>query len=354
VVALPIKKLQKCPGRSAEAVATTVGGVYSERGEVGSIRGARAEATVYIIDGVKVRGTTALPKSATAQVDVIMGGIPAKYGDVTGGIISITTKEPSRETHGSIELSTSKFLDPYGYYLAEGSITGPLFSKKYKDPYDSTKTKKDVKAGYFLTASFNYEKDNAPSVIGMWKAKDGVVDDILANPYRTNETGFGTLLNAEFLRSDKFEKVKARSDVGQKQMMLQGKVDFKVSKNVSLTVGATYDHQQNRLFSYANTLFNSNNNGEAIDNTFRGFVRFTQKFQSADEKENATALIKNAYYHVQLDYNYFNEIVQDPRHKDHLFNYGYVGKFTTEKVRSYSYTDTVPGYSSRSLATRWF
>lgn len=340
------KEIAKMPGRSAEAVATTVGGVYSERGEVGSIRGARAEATVYIIDGVKVRGTTALPKSATAQVDVIMGGIPAKYGDVTGGIISITTKEPSRETHGSIELSTSKFLDPYGYYLAEGSITGPLFSKKYKDPYDSTKTKKEVKAGYFITAAFNSEKDGAPSVINWWKAKDGVVDDLLANPYRTSESGFGTILNSNYLRSDKFEKVKARSDANSKQMMLQGKVDIKLTKNVGLTVGATYDYQQSRLFSYANSLFNSNNNGESIDNTLRGFVRLTQKFQSADEKENATALIKNAYYQIQLDYSKFNEIVQDPRHKDNLFNYGYVGKFNTTQVRSYSYTDTIPGFSS--------
>lgn len=340
------KEIAKMPGRSVESVATTIGGVYSERGEIGSIRGARSEATVYYIDGVKVRGTSALPKSATAQVDVIMGGIPAKYGDVTGGIISITTKEPSRETHGSFELATSKLLDPYGYFLAEGMITGPLFSKKIKDPYDSTKLKKQVKAGYFLTASFNYQKDNAPSVIGIWRAKDGVVDELLANPYRTNESGFGTILNADYLGKDKFENVKARANVGSQQMMIQGKIDYKLFRNLNLTVGTTFDHQQRRLFSYANTLFNTNNNGEAIDNTIRGFLRLTHKFQSADEKENATALIKNAYYQIQFDYSKFNEIVQDHRHKDKLFNYGYIGKFQTTKINSYSYTDTIPGFSS--------
>ena len=344
------KEIAKMAGRSAEAVASTIGGVYSERGEVGSIRGARPEATVYIIDGVKVRGTTALPKSATSQIDVIMGGIPAKYGDVTGGIISITTKEPSFETHGALELATSKFLDPYGYYLAEGMLTGPLFSKKTVDPYDSTKTKKQVKAGYFLTASFNYVKDDAPSVIGFWKAKDDVIKQIIETPYRPNKTGFGTLLNAEFLRSENFEKIKARNDVESKQFMLQGKVDYKVSKNINLTAGMTYDFQKNRLFNYANTLFNSNNNGEAINNTFRGFVRYTQKFQSADEKENANALIKNAYFQLQADYSYFNRIVQDPRHKDDLFKYGYVGKFITKKERSYSWTDTIPGFPNGVFA----
>jgi outer membrane receptor protein involved in Fe transport len=340
------EEISKMPGRSADAVATTVGGVYSEHGEVGSIRGARAEATVYYIDGVKVTGTTALPKSATEQVEVITGGIPAKYGDVTGGIINVTTKEPSRETNGALELGTSKFLDPFGYYLAEGMITGPLFTKITKDPYDSTKVKKNVKAGYFLSASFNYEKDNAPSVIGFRKAKDGVVDNLIATPYRTNESGFGTLLNSEFLSGDNFDKVKARSNVQSKQMMFTAKVDYKPSRNINLTIGGTYDYENQRLFNYANTLFNSNNNGEAIDNTLRGFVRLTQKFQSADEKENATALIKNAYYQIQFDYSKFNEVVEDAQNKDDFFKYGYMGKFVTSKEKSYSFTDTVQGFSS--------
>lgn len=38
--------IAKMPGRSADAVATTVGGVYSEGGEVKSVRGARQDATV--------------------------------------------------------------------------------------------------------------------------------------------------------------------------------------------------------------------------------------------------------------------------------------------------------------------
>ncbi len=340
------EEIAKMPGRSAESVATTVGGVYSERGEVGSIRGARSEATVYYIDGVKVTGTSALPKSATEEVEVITGGIPAKYGDVTGGIINITTKEPSRETNGALELSTSKFLDPYGFYLVEGMITGPLFSKKTKDPYDSTKIKKTVKAGYFLSASYNTTKDANPSVIKYWKAKDDVVDNLLQSPYRTNETGYGTLLNAEFLNADNFEKVKAASDVGSKQMMFTAKVDYKPSRNINLTVGGTYDYENARLFNYANTLFNSNNNGEQISNTMRGFVRLMQKFQSADEKENATALIKNAYYQVQFDYSKYNAIREDVNNKDDLFNYGYVGKFITSKERSYIYTDTVQGFTS--------
>lgn len=338
------KEITKMPGRSVESVATTVGGIYSERGEIGSIRGARPEATVYYIDGVKVRGTTALPKSATGQIDVILGGIPAKYGDVTGGIISVTTKEPARELHGGLELATS--LDPYRYFLVESMITGPLLSKKEINPYDTTKINKKVLSSYFLTLSYNYNKDDAPSVIGWWRAKDDVINDLLAKPYRTNEMGFGTIPNANFLREDAFYKIKARENAWTHQFMLTGKVDYKFTKNTTLTFGSTYDYQKFRIFNYANTLFNSKNNGLGTANTFRSYLRLTQKFLSTEEKENVQSLIRNAYIDLQLDFTKYWSVVQHPEHKDDFFKYGYIGKFVTTKERSYSWTDTIPGFSS--------
>ncbi|MBI5539640.1 MAG: carboxypeptidase-like regulatory domain-containing protein [Bacteroidia bacterium] len=346
--AVTSEEISKMPGRSAEAVATTVGGVYSERGEVGSIRGSRSEATVYYIDGVKVSGgaSRSMPKSATSQVEVITGGVPAKYGDVTGGIISVTTKEPSREIFGGVELVTSHFLDAYDYNLAELMVTGPLFSKKTVDKYDSTKVKKNVIAGFFISASFNYEKDNQPSAIGWWKANDGVTDELLSNPYRTNAAGIGTILNSEFLSADNFQNVKARDDAEATEMMVTAKIDVKPSRNINLTFGGTFDYNKFRDFNYSNTLFNSKNNGEAINRTVRGYARLTQKFQSENDKDNATALIKNAYYQIQVDYQKFNQTVQDRENKEDLFKYGYVGKFTTTQERSYRYTYDLPGFAS--------
>ncbi|HRY98535.1 MAG TPA: carboxypeptidase-like regulatory domain-containing protein, partial [Bacteroidales bacterium] len=58
------EEIAKMPNRSANAVATTVGGVFSADGERGSVRGARTEGTVMYIDGIKVRGSSALPQAA--------------------------------------------------------------------------------------------------------------------------------------------------------------------------------------------------------------------------------------------------------------------------------------------------
>ena len=45
-----------------------------------------------------------LPQSAIDQMTVVTGGLPAQYGDATGGIISITTQGPSRITRGGFEI----------------------------------------------------------------------------------------------------------------------------------------------------------------------------------------------------------------------------------------------------------
>jgi len=90
------EEIEKMAGRDATSVAVTVGGVFSQDGEMGSIRGGREDGTVMYIDGVRVRGSSSLPKSALEQVTVITGGLPANYGDATGGVVKITTTGASR------------------------------------------------------------------------------------------------------------------------------------------------------------------------------------------------------------------------------------------------------------------
>ena len=84
------------PTRSVTSVAATTAGIYQrDEGDGVNIRGSRGDATEYYIDGIKVRGSMGVPTSGIEQITVITGGVPAKYGDATGGIISVTTKGPS-------------------------------------------------------------------------------------------------------------------------------------------------------------------------------------------------------------------------------------------------------------------
>lgn len=82
-------EIEKMPSRGANSVVTTVAGMQNE---LGLIRGSRDGALNPYIDGVTVRGSSSLPQSAYESVPVLTGGIPAQYGDVDGGIASISSQ----------------------------------------------------------------------------------------------------------------------------------------------------------------------------------------------------------------------------------------------------------------------
>ncbi len=344
------EEIAKMPGRSAAAVATTVAGVYSEDGEVGSIRGARSEGTVYYVDGVKVRGTSAVPKSAIEQVQVITGGLPAQYGDVTGGVISLTTKGPSSEYFGSAEVVTSQFLDPYGYNLGGVMISGPIWSVKEK----GVERKRTV-AGFLLSVEGSYIKDNYPSAVGEWRANDDVIQYIKENPLRLVQTVDGSIIyqNANFLHSDSFQNYKNRANAQQKGINVAAKIDISPIRDLNLTFGGTVDIRKNKLYSYANQLFNSENNGDQIYNDLRVYGRITQKFGDNGTEEKP-AIIKNPYYTIQVDYSRtFNKQFNEEFDKN-FFRYGHLGKFTTVPEKYYFWdVDTLIGLEGFVQQT-WF
>jgi hypothetical protein len=57
-----------------------------------SIQGSQVEDVLYLIDGVKLRGNASIPSVAVNEIKVYTGGIPARYGDTNGGVVSIETK----------------------------------------------------------------------------------------------------------------------------------------------------------------------------------------------------------------------------------------------------------------------
>lgn len=69
------------------------GVVQAPNGDGLYFRGARAENMCYYVDGMKLgSGLTGVPNEAINSFSVYTGGVPAKYGDVTGGIVAIETK----------------------------------------------------------------------------------------------------------------------------------------------------------------------------------------------------------------------------------------------------------------------
>ncbi|MCB0760730.1 MAG: carboxypeptidase-like regulatory domain-containing protein, partial [Flavobacteriales bacterium] len=336
--------INKMPGRDATSIATTVAGV-SDSGTGGgiSIRGARSNSTWVYIDGIKVRGSSALPKSAVEEISVITGGIPANIGDATGGVINISLRSSSSKYTGGIELITSGFrtgetargLDRFGYNLIEGSVSGPLLFKK-----DENGEKERPLLGFFVSGNYTDVVDPRPARGGVYRMKEDTRQELLANPLRLNvsESGEvnGALYNADFLTSDDFEKIPTRLNVGTRSANVVAKIDVNTTKSMSLTFGATGAFNQGNSFSYGNMLMNWENNIQFTNFDWRVYGKFSQRFNSEEEEENSASNLKNVFYSVMVDYTKSFTRAQDETHKDDFFKYGHVGRFDVFTENSYT------------------
>jgi len=337
------EELQKMPSRDALGLAQTVAGVSSAGTGGGiSIRGARTGSTWVYIDGIKVRGSTSLPKSAIEEVSVITGGIPANIGDATGGVINISLRSASSKFTGGLEAISSGFqvgdkvvgLDAYGYNLFEGSLSGPLLFKK-----DEKGKKERPILGFFISGNYTDVVDGSPTYGGIYRMKEDVRQGLLANPLRQNIEADGTvngaLYNADFLGSDSFEKIKTRMNVRSRQAQFVGKVDLTATENISFTVGGTLNYRTGNNFDYANMLSNWQNNQLGTSFDWRAYAKFAQRFKNVED-EAAASNLKNIYYRLQADYSQSYNRTEDPTHKNNLFRYGHVGTFDVFRAPSYS------------------
>jgi hypothetical protein len=64
----------------------------NEKNEI-ILRGSRPGNSITIVDGIKSMGEVSVTGSAIGSITVYSGGIPAKYGDFTGGVVLINTRD---------------------------------------------------------------------------------------------------------------------------------------------------------------------------------------------------------------------------------------------------------------------
>ncbi|MFM2037813.1 MAG: hypothetical protein RL432_752, partial [Bacteroidota bacterium] len=341
--------ISRMPVRSAAGVAQSVGGVNTNEGSGAiSVRGSRSDATYFFIDGIKVRGSTNLPKAALEEVSVITGGVPANYGDVTGGIISVTTRGPSAIYFGSIEAVTSGFyfkgadpngydgkvfgLDKYGYNLLEGMLSGPLWMQR-----DSTGEKTKPRLGFLISANLTDELDNRPLAGGGWRIKKDVRDSLLANPLRPTSTGFGTFHNALFLRETDFEKVPWRMNARNTTISGQGKIDVNTGPTVNVQFGGSMNYFNGSAYSYTGSLLNFTNFGQSKGLDYRVYGKISQRFSN----DNKNSKIKSANYTLMVDFSKTMRDSYDSKHQYDIFNYGHVGTFKTRRTPSYEFNENL-------------
>ena len=319
------EQIRNLPTRNINAIASVTAGASSaDEGAEISIRGSRSNSTDYYIDGVRVSGAL-IPESEIEQLQVITGGLEAKFGDVTGGIISITTKGPSQKFSVGAEAETSKGLDPFDHNLVGLNFSGPIV--KNKDTGQSI-------LGYRVSGRYTYQGDDSPTAIPVFRINEEKAAEVAANPI--------TLINgnriptAELLTNEDVEALDARPFEGREVLSLTAKLEARLSKTVDIAFTGTYTDSENQFApsSFTNgtsiddwQLLNAQNNPFDNNRTYRGIFRFRQRLGGNTNKDSGSSLIRNITYSLQFGYQRRENDRKDTRHGDNLFDYGYVGDF---------------------------
>lgn len=326
-------QIKNLPTRNINALAATTAGLSSsDEGSAITVRGSRSDATNYYVDGVRVQGNL-VPESEIDQLQVITGGVEAQYGDVTGGIISITTKGPSNNFSGGVEAETSKYLDPYSNSLVGLNLSGPIIRNKQGVSI----------LGFRVVGRATVNEDDDPPAIPVYKVKDAKLAELEANPvirYNGNE-----YVAADFLTNNDVDVLKARPNETYKRYDVNAKLDARFSKAIDATLSGAVVQTNNTFTPGGWRLYNSNNNPTDEGRTYRANFRIRHRLGGVSSSNsdgsagsNKVSPIQNANYTLQFTYEKTTYNVSDPRHGDNYFDYGYIGKFNSDFIPIFDIT----------------
>jgi len=329
--------IARIPTQQTADLVSTAGGTYqSKRGQAVNMSGARASGTVYFVDGVQVRSSTGAgsagidqPQGGIDQLEVITSGIPAKYGDVAGGVVNITTRGVSQKFTGNFRLQHS--IEGFNNNLASFSIAGPLLKRKVP----GQKEKKPA-LGFALSGDFYLDNDRYPFYDRQYEAKPEVLGRMQENPLHitTGNSGAPVYYYAsEFATLDDFRKTKVTPSRRIQENRINGKLDYQLTDNMRIVGGGTFNYMKDDVYSRARSLFDAGSTPERNNITARAFLRFTQKFGKAND--SSKSIISNAFYSVQADYQKTYQDQHDPTFKEDIFKYAYIGKFTESRQDIY-------------------
>ncbi|BDS09376.1 TonB-dependent receptor [Aureispira anguillae] len=350
------------------AITSTATVNAADEGEAISSGGSRTTSNLIMVNGIPVLGgVIPIADVEIAEIQIMTSGISAQYGNATGSITNIITKDPATQFRGSIQAETSQFLDNFGASTLNAFFSGPMIAKPMINALGDTlkrngKIVKSTILGYRFSGSYFTTKDNRPSALNTFKLSDEKLKELLENPLIANPSGTGTVYASDFLTADDLEKTNVRSNARNSYAQYSASIEFKPSSDYFFSVDASGRFDWGNIADVNNQLFNYNFNPNQKFNTIGFSARFNHTVSSTipgnKEEEDGDLnrlqpVFQNLSYELIGSYNQTNFSREDPRYKDRLWEYGYVGKFYESRLPVIGIIDSIPIYDSAGEIIGW-
>jgi hypothetical protein len=185
----------------------------------------------------------------------------------------------------------------------------------------------------------NRDEDD-PAALPIYRAKESVLRELEAHPI--SRLGVNTISSAQKLLNQDVDELAARPYQNETNLDVNGKIDLRLSNNIDISLTGTFRDSRDLVDGGSDrdqptwSVLNAQNNPTEFRNTYRGNFRFRHRLGSAEPSKtdagSKRVSITNANYTLQFAYERNTFETYDKRHKDRLFDYGYIGKFETEQV----------------------
>ena len=344
------------PIRGVANVASLQSGVVTSEGTGLFVRGGREQELTYYVDGVRISGQQALPRVAISEQEMLIGTIPAKYGDAQGGVVSVTTKSGADQFFGTVGAYTSQGLDNYGQSLGEISLGGPIIPGR---------------VSFFATGQYRRLDDSGPYGVSTYQLTGDQLAALHANPQvvrATNAAGDSLYLpfpwqtaqaavdNGELLTPDSLAVllnlpegyslesgiINAPDTYRQEDFTLEpaknspfgetivtGNVSIQPTQTVTVRVGGSFETEKSESLSYFRHVFNPDFFYHDERDTWRVYGSLRQRFAS------------NFFYQIDAAYQDYNYLL-------------YPNGFSGNVEEAFSYGDIDEGNEYLDLARRYF
>ena len=319
-----------------------------DEGQAVSTAGARTSSNDVYIDGQRVSNAN-IAAEEVDNIQVLTGGLPAMYGDVTGSITALTLKMPTPKFSGYVDYQNS--LDAYQLRRGTVGISGPILTN------GKTGDERKNIIGFRLSANGTSTLDGNPSALGSFKLKDNAYNAIMEKPLTTYNGSPAP--SALYINRDMLETTNIRPNNSELNGQLNGSLFFQINKDMEVRVQGQYGASDNKNAFDAYRLFNYDRNPTTLSNNWRVMGKFIHTIPitevAPDKTKSSTSLrLSKMFYSLQADYEQNNSSISDPIHKDNLFGYGHVGAFYNNYVfhpeRDSSYSIDFVKYEAASTS----
>ncbi len=343
------------PIRGVAAVASLQSGVVSSEGTGLFVRGGREQELTYYVDGVRISGQQAIPRIAIQEQEMLIGTIPAKYGDAQAGVVSVTTKGGADRFFGTVGAYTSQGLDSYGHSLGEISLGGPIIPGRLS---------------FIVNGQYVRQEDSSPWGVSTYQLTEDQLAELNANPQVVRaigpagdslylpfpwQTAMAAVENEEFITPDSLAvllnlpdgynldgggiinapdtyrrgdfALEPSKDSPFNETIVTGNLTIQPAQTITLRVGGAYETQRSESLGYHRHVFNTQSFNHNEQDTWRVYGSFRQRFAS------------NFFYQIDAAYQDYNYLL-------------YPNGFSGNVEETFSYGDTQGDYLE--TARRYF